>query len=394
MKKYAFIIVSVLLLIMGGCAAKKQPPLFPLMQIQPAEYPGFGDDMAYDGLGHSISQSIKYLRRIPADRTFEFGEDSFDAAHIIRSLEHFMDFTDTRPSSRELKEFIEHNYFVYKSSGSDGEGRVLFTGYYEPLLQGSFYESDEYRFPVYARPDDLMTIDLSSFSSEFKGKKITGRLAGQAFLPYHDRREIEQEKVLQDKAEALAWVNDQVDLFFLQIQGSGKISLDSGELINVHYHSQNGHPYRSIGKLLIEEGKILKKEMSMQKLREYLGNHPQEVEAILNHNPSYVFFSIEEKGPFGALNVMLTPGRSIAVDKRVFPMAALAFIETLKPLTDGTGQILNWTDCTRFVLNQDTGGAIRGPGRADLFWGNGAYAEIAAGHMQHPGSLYLLVLKQ
>ncbi|MDM8552915.1 MltA domain-containing protein [Desulfobacterales bacterium HSG2] len=363
-----------------------------MIKLSPSEYPEFADDMAYDGLEHCISRSLEYLRRVPG-RKFVFGEDTFDAVHIIRSLEHFLDFMETRPSNRRLKEFIASDYLVYKSTGAGEEGQVLFTGYYEPLLQGSFYESNEYRFPVYARPRDLMTIDLSRFSPEFEGKKITGRLTKQTFMPYHDRREIELENALEGKAEILAWVNDRVDLFFLQIQGSGKISLDTGEIINVHYNSQNGRPYRSIGKLLIEEEKIPREEMSMQRLREYLRNHPEEADAVLNHNPSYIFFNMEEGGPFGALNVALTPGRSLAVDRRIFPMTALAFIKTRKPLVDGTGQILDWTDCARFVLNQDTGGAIKGPGRADLFWGSGAYAEIAAGHMQHKGDIYLLVLK-
>ena len=133
--------------------------------------------------------------------------------------------------------------------------------------------------------------------------------------------------------------------------------------------------------------------MSMQKIREYLREHPEKIEPVLNHNPSYVFFTIEPDGPLGNINVKLTPGRSIALDRYIFPPAALAFIATQKPVIDSSGKIQGWTDFTRFVLNQDTGGAIRGPGRADLFWGNGPYAEIAAGHMKHEGHLYFLVLK-
>jgi membrane-bound lytic murein transglycosylase A len=131
----------------------------------------------------------------------------------------------------------------------------------------------------------------------------------------------------------------------------------------------------------------------MQKIREYLRKNPEKVEAVLNYNPSYVFFKIEEEGPLGYLEVKLTPGRSIALDRRIFPLSGLAFIETQKPLIDGDGQIYRWTGFSRFVLNHDTGGAIRGPGRADLFWGSGDYAEIAAGHMQHTGKLYFLILK-
>jgi membrane-bound lytic murein transglycosylase A len=238
-----------------------------------------------------------------------------------------------------------------------------------------------------------MKIDLSVFNEKYKGKSIVGRYTGQTVVPYYDRREIEEEDVLVDKAAPLVWVKDPVDVFFLQIQGSGKVFLDTGEVINVHYHGSNGRPYRSIGRLLIEEQKIPKEEMSMQKIRSYLQAHPQEMEAVLNHNPSYVFFKLESEGPLGYLNVLLTPGRSVALDRRLFPPAALVYIQTKKPVVNGAGQIDSWEDCSRFVLNQDTGGAIRGPGRADLFWGNGPYAEIAAGHLAHTGKLYFLILK-
>ncbi|MGD9411544.1 MAG: MltA domain-containing protein, partial [Desulfobacterales bacterium] len=270
---------------------------------------------------------------------------------------------------------------------------VLFTGYYEPHLSGRLYQDDVYRYPIYALPDDLIKIDLSAFGEKYGRESIVGRYTGQTVVPYYDRKEIDEEDALVGKAEPLAWVKDPVDVFFLQIQGSGKIFLDTGAVINVHYHGTNGRPYRSIGRLLIEEQKIPKEEMSMQKIRSYLQAHPEEMAPVLNHNPSYVFFKLESEGPLGYINVLLTPGRSIALDKRIFPPAALAYIHTKKPVVNGAGQIDSWTDCNRFVLNQDTGGAIRGPGRADLFWGNGPYAEIAAGHMAHRGRLYFLILK-
>jgi membrane-bound lytic murein transglycosylase A len=259
-------------------------------------------------------------------------------------------------------------------------------------LRGSLYRADEYQFPIYAQPDDLIAIDLSRFNEKYAGEKIIGRYADQTVVPYFERSEIDTEGALEGRAEVLAWVEDPVDVFFLQIQGSGKVYLDNGEVINVHYQTTNGQPYRSIGKLLIDDGKISAEEMSMQKIREYLHAHPDEMEAVLNHNPSYVFFKIEPDGPLGNINVKLTPGRSIALDRYLFPPAALAFIQTQKPVIDASGQIHSWQPFARFALNQDTGGAIRGPGRADLFWGNGPYAEIAAGHMKHTGELFFLVL--
>ena len=356
-------------------------------------FPEFSDDMHYSGLEHGILKSLSYLNKIPADRKFFFGQDRYNTDHMILSLQQFLDFIQSQPSRQELNEFIQSNYRVYRSMGRDGWGEVLYTGYYEPHLRGSLIRAEPYQFPIYSRPDDLIAIDLSLFNEKYAGQKIMGRYTDQTVVPYYERSEIDTEGVLEGRAEVLAWVEDPVDIFFLQIQGSGRVYLDNGAVINVGYQTTNGQPYRSIGKLLIDEEKISVEEMSMQKIREYLHQHPEEIDAVLNHNPSYVFFTIEPDGPLGNINVKLTPGRSIALDRRIFPPAALAFIQTEKPVVDSTGQIHNWQPFARFALNQDTGGAIRGPGRADLFWGNGPYAEIAAGHLKHTGELYFLVLK-
>lgn len=393
--KCALVLTTVLAVFIAGCPVpiKKPPEELALVRSSTFSYPDFSDDLELDGLEHSILKSLVYLQRVPIDRTYQFGEDRFDAAHMIKSLQHFLDFIRTNPSNRELRKFIRSNYIVYQSVGRNQKGEVLFTGYYEPHLSGRLYPDEEFQYPIYALPTDLIKIDLSAFNEKYKGESIVGRYTGQTVVPYYDRREIDQEDVLIGKAEPLVWIKDPVDVFFLQIQGSGKVFLDTGEVINVHYHGTNGRPYRAIGGLLIEEQKIPKEEMSMQKIRAYLQAHPEEMASIFNYNPSYVFFKLESEGPLGYINVLLTPGRSIALDRRIFPPAALAFIQTKKPIVDSTGQIDSWADCNRFVLNQDTGGAIRGPGRADLFWGNGPYAEIAAGHLAHTGKLYFLILK-
>ena len=382
-------------LVFSGCNGvdRRLPEDKVMNQISAASYPRFSDDWEYDGLAHAISKSLSYLQKIPQDRIFVFGPDRYDTLHMIKSLEYFQEYLLTNPSTRELRDFIKDNYRVYRSVGRDGKGEVLYTGYYEPHLRGSFQQSTEYPYPIYARPHDLISIDLSRFAEKYKGEKIVGRIAGETVVPYFDRAEIETNSALGDKAAVLAWVKDPIDIFFLQIQGSGKVYLDSGDVINVHYHTTNGRPYRSIGKLLIDESKITVEEMSMQKIRSYLNEHPEEMERVLNHNPSYVFFKIESDGPLGNINVRLTPGRSIAVDRKIFPPAALTYINTKKPLIDSAGNITGWIDFSRFALNQDTGGAITGPGRADLFWGNGNYAEIAAGHLKYPGKLHFLILK-
>ncbi|MBW2489589.1 MAG: MltA domain-containing protein [Deltaproteobacteria bacterium] len=393
----SIVFIFLFLLFITGCGIfKKRPPEIKdtaLIRIDPPAYPDFFDDMAYDTLENGILGSISYLNRVSPKAEFRFGQDIFNTPHMIKSLEYFLDFIQRKPSKDELIQYIREYYLIYTTVGSDHPGQVFFTGYFEPVIRGSLNKDTEYQFPIYARPDDLTTIDLSLFYPQLEGKTIVGRYINQSVVPYYDRKEIEYEGLLEGKVQEIAWLKDRLDLFFLQIQGSGKIILNNGRILNVHYHGSNGHPYRSIGKLLIDEGKISREEISMQKIRDYLRRHPEEVETVLNHNPSYVFFKIEKDGPLGSLEVTLTPGRSIALDSRLFPPAGLAFIEAKKPLINEDGTIQNWTVFSRFVLNQDTGGAIRGPGRADLFWGNGPYAEIAAGHMQEFGTLYFLILK-
>jgi membrane-bound lytic murein transglycosylase A len=390
--------VGLLFLLVSGCswlqkpAVEPEPPKTDLIRLDPSTYPAFSDGFFLDNLSYGIGKSLEYLSRVPAERTFRFGSDSYSALHLIRSLEVLRAFVEQRPGPEEVSRFIAERFRVYQSIGGPESGKVMFTGYYEPHLNGSRTPDYRYRYPVYAKPTDLMVIDLSPFGEKYKGKRIVGRLQGNTVVPYFDRKAIDADALFLKKAVPIAWVDDRVDLFFLQIQGSGRIYLTDGTFLRVHYHGSNGRPYRSIGRLLIDQGKIPREEMSMQRLKAYLADHPEEVDAILNHNPSYVFFRIETSGPIGALGVDLTPGRSVAVDRKVFPMAAPAFLRTQIPVVDGNGRIDRWMAISAFALNQDTGGAIRGPGRVDIFWGNGPYAEIAAGHMQHKGDFYLLVL--
>jgi membrane-bound lytic murein transglycosylase A len=234
---------------------------------------------------------------------------------------------------------------------------------------------------------------LEAFGPEFGKRRIIGRYTGNTVVPYFTRKDIDSDRRLDDGGYELLWVSDRVDLFFLQIQGSGKVVFRDGTICRVNYDCSNGRPYRSIGKLLIDEGKIAQEDMSLQQIRLYLRSNPEEVERILNHNESYVFFRFVDDGPLGAIAVPLTAGRSIATDLSLFPRAALAFVETERPLMDENGLLESWETFGRFVLNQDTGGAIRGPGRVDIFWGAGPYAEMAAGHLKQQGTLYFLVQK-
>ena len=257
--RYVLISAAIILMTIGvsGCVHKTKKPAIEnaMERISSWSYPEFLDDLSYDGLEYSILKSLSYLQRIPGDRQFVFGKDRYRTDHMIKSLNNFLDYIKTRPSSEDLKLFVEKNYRIYRSVGRDGKGEVLYTGYYEPLLKGSLVRNDDNQVPIYTRPHDLITVDLSLFSKKYKGEKVIGRYTGQTVVPYYDRSEIDSDGKLAGNVEVLAWVNDPVDVFFLQIQGSGKVYLDNGEVINVHYHTSNGRPYRSIGKLLIDQEK-------------------------------------------------------------------------------------------------------------------------------------------
>ena len=386
-----------IVILVWGCRLRPEVydpsrPETALVPMPPGQWPELSDDMDYDGLVEAARQSLSYLRKLPEDRYFRFGPDRYSKAHMILSLERFITFIKTEPGIDALNAFLRRKYTLYRSRGAGTSARVLFTGYYEPLLAGRLEADAQFRYPVYGLPRDLVYVDLEEFGADCKGRRLAGRLDGRHLVPYYAREDIEKGRI-DDQAPVIAWVDDPIALFFLQIQGSGRIVLDQGRSLRVQYHGVNGQPYRSIGKLLIEQEKIPADEMSMQRIRAYLEAHPEERQAILNHNPSYVFFRAGHGDPLGSLGVPVTPGRSIATDQRVFPSGALAFIATRKPLTSGDRTILRWTALERFVFNQDSGGAIKGPGRADLFWGAGAYAETAAGHLKHDGELYFLILK-
>ncbi|MDL2320727.1 MltA domain-containing protein [Desulfosarcina sp. OttesenSCG-928-B08] len=372
-------------------AAPAPTPETALVRLGVSDYPDFSDGLFLDNLVHGVEQSLTYLKKLPNDRVFQFGPDTYTHRHLVESLVRLRDFAKTRPDPESLNQFVTAHYRVYRSVGGKN-GNMLFTGYYEPHLYGSLTPSSRYRYPVYSLPTDLITIHLAPFSTEYAGKKIVGLIKNDTVVPYPDRKAIEADTGFSRKARPIAWVDNRVDLFFLHIQGSGRIYLPGGTFIRVHYHGTNGRPYRSIGKLLMDQGKISAENMSMQAIKTWLARHPKEVDAVLNANPSYVFFKTEATGPTGAIGVDLTPGRSVAVDRRVFPMAAPAFLQTRIPTIDGNGQIQRWIDFSAFALNQDTGGAIKGPGRVDIFWGNGPYAQVAAGHLKEPGAFFLLVL--
>ena len=290
-------------------------------------------------------------------------------------------------AQESLAAWFERTFDPHQVVNADGSDTGMVTGYYEPLLRGSRTPSPRFRYPLYAVPNDLLTIDLGSLYPDLQGRRLRGRLQGNRVVPYFDRGQIDREATPLAGLE-IAWVDDAVDAFFLHIQGSGQVELESGERLRVGYADQNGHPFRSLGALLIRRGEIPPERASMQGIREWARRNPAKVQEFMNGNPSYVFFRELPRdlpGPLGALGVPLTPERSIAVDARVVPLGAPVYLATTWP---NTAQPLN-----RLMLAQDTGGAIAGGVRADFFWGFGDAAGSLAGRMRQAGRMWVLLPK-
>ena len=347
----------------------------------------WSDDLGLEGLYRTIEQSLVYYRRLPSTYKFNYNGQIYSPSEMAASLEIFKEIITTA-SGDELARLLGERFQFFESINSDRE--AFFTGYYEPILKGSSVPTEEFSEPLYAIPGDLIEVDLGKFSEKWKGAKIIGRLDGNRLIPYDSREEIVDGNSLEGRAVPIAYV-DGIELFFLQVQGSGLISFPDGRVKRVNYAQKNGHPYSSVGRLLKE--RIPPEDMSLQSIKAYLHEHPDEVRGILNYNKSYTFFREVEAGPIGYIDVPLTPGRSIAMDRRLVPQGGLAFIETEFPLIDN-GEIIGWRPVRRFVLVQDTGGAITGHGRVDIFTGRGEDAEITAGHLKQKGRVFLLVAKK
>lgn len=284
-------------------------------------------------------------------------------------------------TATDPKRFFETHFTPYKLYNDDGSDTGTITGYYEPLLEGSRTKTSRFRYPVYKRPTDLVQVRLEGMYPELADYRLRGRIQGNKIVPYYTREEIGR---INNLAEIICYVDDDIDLFFLHVQGSGRIKLRSGEIINVGYEDQNGYKYRSLGKKLIAEGVITSGQGSLQGMKKFLTDNPKKQE-YLDYNPSFIFFRETTVKATGSLGIELTPQRSIAVDTRYIPLGCPVFIATKNPATKDAIQ--------RLVFAQDRGGAIKGTIRADYFWGFGKEAEDFAGIMKEQGSLWVLLPK-
>lgn len=329
------------------------------------------------------------LEKVDFDEIKNFRSDNLDEAYEVfkkaceksSKKELFKEVCLKANEEENAYEFFTNNFTPYKLYDNNGFDKGVITGYYEPLLNGSLEKSEKYQYPIYKVPEDLIIVDLSSVYPDLKKYRLRGKLVGNRLIPYDDRENLNDEK-----KEILAYVDNKVDLYFLHIQGSGKVKLENGDIINVGYANQNGRRYISVGKYMVQNkmiGSGTSYAASMQGMKKWFEDNPEKVDEVLNENPSFVFFEKREQGATGSLGVELVPKRNLAVDTRYIKLGMPVFINTINPVTK--------ENIDRLMVAADTGGAIKGEIRADFFWGFSEEAAKYAGVMKEKGELYILV---
>jgi membrane-bound lytic murein transglycosylase A len=364
-----------------GCAPKPKPPdRLTLAAVDFTRLPGWRDDPVGEALT-AFQRSCTALAKL-GDTTALGPEGLAGTAADWRTP--CASAAALAPADNDAaRRFFEAEFAPYRVANND-DADGLFTGYYEAELKGSRRRDDRFATPLLKRPTDLVMVDLGLFRPALRGERIAGRVEAGQLKPYDSRAQIVRGSLSAKKLE-LVWVDDPVDAFFLQIQGSGRVILDDGAVVQVGYDGQNGQPYVPIGRLLVERGELSREDVSMQSIRAWLAAHPGQAAALMDENPSYVFFrELSGDGPLGAEGVVLTAGRSLAVDRSFLPLGVPLYLDAADPV-EASGHL------RRLVIAQDTGGAIRGPVRGDVFWGFGKDAASRAGMMKDRGAYYLLL---
>ncbi|AXX93516.1 peptidoglycan N-acetylmuramoylhydrolase [Malaciobacter molluscorum LMG 25693] len=315
---------------------------------------------------------------------FDFALKTFQKA--CKKSKRFSLFEDVCEESLKAKngrDFFISNFQPYKLIDKNGKDEGIITGYYEPLLNGSLTKDEKYKYPIYKTPKDMVMVDLSSIYPELKKYRLRGKLEGNKVVPYDSRAVLDKKD--NQNLEPICYVDDKFELFLLHIQGSGKVKLTNGDIINVGYANQNGRRYTSVGKYMLKKGYLKPNNASIQGMKAFFDKNPDKVDDILNHNESYVFFRKANQGATGALGVELTAKRNLAVDRNYIPLGMPVFLSTSNPITK--------EQINKLMVAADTGGAIKGEIRADFFWGYGDKAFKYAGKMKEKGTLYILIPK-
>lgn len=342
------------------------------------------DDLAGAGLDEAAAASLKALARLPPTKTYNLCDRQVTVAELTASLKELRRLWRSTGGGAEFLARAAESFVLLAVRPEDKGKRLLVTGYFEPLLEGALKREGPFFYPLYPPPPDLVN----------QGGEI-GRLEEGRLVPYWSRGEIEAEQLLA--GSELVYLDDPVEAFILQVQGSGRVRLRDGSVRRLQFAAKNGRPYRSIGKFLVERGAMDLDEVTLPAISAYLKAHPEEVAEILRYNESFVFFrwgDHDQGGPLGSLGEPLTAGRSVALDRECFPPGAVAFLKTRQPRFNEKDEIVGWRKLQRLVFHQDSGSGIRGPARLDLFLGHGARARGAAGALKSQGQLYFLLKKK
>lgn len=390
---YVFLLILLASVMLDGCARRavytpEIPP--PEQALKPADalQMELDDDLDTASLLLAIDRSLAYYDGRGRDRVFNVAGQTVDAKRFKKTLIVFRDILASGESAGEKQKRIAEEFILLRADGQTGAGDVIFTGYYEPLLEGSLSRTDKYKYPLYKPPPDLVTEKGSARETRI-GRKLDGRV-----VPYPSRKEIDIDGALAGPGLELIWVSDPVELNSLHTQGSGKIQLEDGRLLTVSYAANNGRPFRSVTLNLMDQNKIEKGETTYRGFKAWLKTKSEkEILEILSYNERYIFFRFVDQEPVGALGQPVTPGRTIATDPAYFPEGAPAFIRLRKAVLDEDYNVTGRVEFSRFVLNQDKGSAIKGPGRVDLFCGFGPAAQATAGSLKEKGELYFLLIK-
>jgi membrane-bound lytic murein transglycosylase A len=392
--KNLFLLLLIVFVVLTGCARKVTykpgvvPPDRALMQVD-ASGMDFNDDLDIASLVLAIDRSLAYYDGAGRNQMFRIVDRLVGANQMKETLIAFKGILQSNVSVEQKKKRIAEDFLVLRAVGANGDGSIVFTGYYEPLLEGSLTQTNKYKYPLYKSPPDIVMEKVSAHETKI-GRNENGRI-----VPYYTRREIDIDGVLKGKGLELIWVSDPVELSSLHVQGSGKIKLEDGKIMTVSYAQNNGRPFRSVTLNMLDQNKIDRSDSSYRGFKMWLKSKSEkEIFEILSYNERYIFFRFVDREPVGSLGQSVTPDRSIATDPDYFPQGALSFIRLRKPILDEDYKVVKRVDFSRFVLNQDKGSAIKGPGRVDLFCGFGPKAQATAGSLKENGELYFLILKR
>lgn len=370
-----------------------------LRLVPPEAWPELRDELPKDGLLKAARRSLAYLEKIRGEkRFFRIGDRDYAAGELSATADALIEAANRSKTPEELRDRLKREFDLYQSAGSDGNGKVVFSAYYQPILSASLKRTAKYKHPIYRKPPDMVEAELEPFNPKWKGETILGRVTREKRLvPYFDRREIDVRRALAGKGLEIAWFADAFDRLDLHIQGSGILRLTNGRKVLARFAATNALPYKSVGAAAAGSGAIPRAELTRDRLQQYLKEHPEGEAWLISQNPRYTFFELaplpEDGEPFGTTQEPLTSGRSIAIDPKFIPLGAVAYFETVMPHADRQGRLLGLFPASRIALCQDTGGAILGPGRVDIYVGSGGQAKTVAVNQWTEGKLFVLLKK-